>query len=168
MSEDRLGLVDAKRLAALGTVQTHCVPLGSFPRVAEMLAATEGDADIHLRWHLVGTTTCCELGVAARLPLVCQRCLKPFAYVLETQAQLALVADDATQGPEGYELLVQDANRVDCLAMVEDELLLALPVLAMHGEDSTCAGRVAVRAEVQEEPGETRRPFAGLKDLMKH
>jgi uncharacterized metal-binding protein YceD (DUF177 family) len=54
-------------------------------------------------------------------------------------------------------------------ALVEDELLLALPIIPQHEAGEVCA----LPAGEGESPdaadtAEMRRPFAGLKDLLKH
>ena len=49
-------------------------------------------------------------------------------------------------------------------------LLFSLPVVALHGEGTRCAGsaRQAGDDDREEPPAETHRPFAQLQDLLKH
>ena len=73
--------------------------------------------------------------------------------------------------PADHEPIVGDPRRVDLAAAVEEELLLAVPLIARHGPGEEC-GLPAQAGSRKSEPApaaqEMRRPFAGLKDLMKH
>ena len=92
---------------------------------------------------------------------MCQRCLGTLEYPLHIEALLLLAATQAevdaepleAEGPEsivaGREMPVQ--------ALVEDEVLLAIPIAPRHGE---CAGAAKAAA------GAKTTPFAGLRGLM--
>lgn len=111
----------------------------------------------------------CLVGRIEAMPwLVCQRCLEPMPHVMEIDVRLALVATDG-ELPAGFEALSLVDGRCDLRAIVEDELILALPIVAMHGLD-TCAIDARYREEILAEDDydheETQRPFAGLADLL--
>jgi len=65
-----------------------------------------------------------------------------------------------------------DLHRVALAELVEDELLLSLPIVPVHAAAAQCqpAVELVVAAEVPEPDLEiaTQRPFAALKDLLKH
>lgn len=69
--------------------------------------------------------------------LVCQRCLSPYPQPLEVDRWFRFVKDEATADAEDdaaeEDLLVLDP-RFDVTALVEDELLLALPLIPAHTE----------------------------------
>ncbi|MFD1121164.1 YceD family protein [Methylophilus flavus] len=97
------------------------------------------------------------LAVQTNLPLICQRCFAPMPQFLDVQFEFA-VCD------EPPEALLEDED-VDWLessaesafeSLVEDELLMALPIAVMHEE--TCA-------PLQKTAGEKPNPFAALKNL---
>ena len=87
-------------------------------------AATEGDVWL----HLAATTS---------VPLTCQRCMDTVDTPLEVDQwyrfvateDIAMAEDDASE----EDLLVM-APQFDLLAVLEDELLMALPLVPMHGE----------------------------------
>ena len=109
------------------------------------------------------------MGVQASVLLTCQRCLGPLRRVLESTSRLAFVASDEVPVPAEREAVACDPHRLDLAALVEDELLLALPLIARHAPGEACTLPDAAAAQVvTDEPGATRRPFAGLKDLLKH
>jgi uncharacterized protein len=71
--------------------------------------------------------------------------------------------------PEDCEAIGGDPRRVDLAALVEDELLLALPIIPQHEAGGECElPGDATEAAGEGDTVEMRRPFAGLKDLLNH
>lgn len=73
------------------------------------------------------------LDIAGTFDLVCQRCLKPMTWALSTIVELELVA-----GIDEIELAEDDRDRVvatkamDVESMVEDEIILEVPMIPRH------------------------------------
>ena len=63
------------------------------------------------------------------------------------------------------ELVVTRGGRISLAELVEEELLLALPLAPMHGEGQGCSVKPAAESGPASEP--KQRPFAGLRELMK-
>lgn len=170
MSKPPANRLDAVRLAADGASLERRFALAGFPRLADSLVTSEGDATARLSFLEVAQGVAgCELDVQATVSLRCQRCLEPVAVPLHSVARLAFVAAEAAASalPEGVEAVTADPHAVDLNAVVEDELLLSLPLVPRHEGDS-CAARDAKDAEEGDDPREARRPFAGLRELLKH
>lgn len=99
------------------------------------------------------------LDVSVQLPLVCQRCFEAmplsldlhFAYVVCTTPPEALLEDDAWDW-------LDPAEESSLPALVEDELLMALPIAVSH--EFPCV-------ELQREAGDKPNPFAVLAKLKK-
>jgi uncharacterized protein len=165
--------VDVDSLAAEGASVERRYKLTELPRLAELLAAGEGEAIARFRFAQVADGVVgCEVALEAAVTLECQRCLEPFQQALSSTARLAFVAseEDAALAPEDYEAVPVEGDRVDLRALAEDELLLSLPIVAMHGGGTRCA-ETARRPEADtrdEQEAETHRPFAQLQDLLKH
>jgi uncharacterized protein len=73
----------------------------------------------------------------ASLQQVCQRCLQPVVLNLEWSMVLAIVTDDkqAAALTADYEpWLITPGVLVSLIDMIEDELILALPIVPMHEE----------------------------------
>jgi uncharacterized protein len=69
------------------------------------------------------------------LPLVCQRCLNPVEVPLAVDRSFRFVADEATAAAEddaAEEDLLALSRSFDLLELVEDELLMEVPVAPMH------------------------------------
>ena len=75
-----------------------------------------------------------ELRIDAQLPLECQRTLQSFLFPVHVVQRLGLILDEADEAglPPDYEpLLVPADGMLRPADMVEDELILALPVVPM-------------------------------------
>lgn len=173
MPAPRPDTVDVKRLAAEGTSIERRYKLSQFSRLSGVLAAPGGEARAQFNFAPIADGVVgCELAVQAVVTLECQRCLEAFEQALDSSARLAFVASeaDAALAPQGYEAVPVEEGRVDLDALAEDELLLSLPIVAMHGGGTRCAetARQAVTDTHDEPVAETHQPFAQLQDLLKH
>jgi uncharacterized protein len=134
-------LIDPVRLAEQGGALQGQIPLSRMPRLREAIASDEGVVEVALEFgvdefgvrYLVGR-------VEAALRLVCQRCLEPMDVHITAQPSLGVVRTDheAERLPPSYEPLQIGDEPVPLVAVVEDELLLALPIVPMH-EPPVCA-----------------------------
>jgi uncharacterized protein len=159
----RFPLIDGFEFAAAGGSVRGAWPVSVFPRLRDVLHddsgsvefALQGGRDFHGRSLL-------ELHAKARLQLICQRCLGAVACTLEPRSTLLLAAtqseiDAEPITPEMPERVV--AHREMAVRdLVEDELLLALPVAPRH-EDCSAQGRAA--------PQGRQKPFATLRGLLR-
>lgn len=144
------------------------VPLRSLRRLADLLADSEGDVAFELEFDrdsfgiaYVGLT------VSADLPLLCQRTLERFLLPVRIEQRMGLIRAESEEAglPPGYEPFLVDASgELAPLDLVEDELILAVPVVpVMPGTDAVeqeWTGGAVV------EPGRPN-PFAALAALKK-
>ena len=108
-----------------------------------------------------------HLQASAELPQTCQRCLSPYAQPVEVDRWFRFVADEAValaEDDECEEDLLAFEPRFDLAALIEDELLLALPLVPMH---EVCPVPVRMSAgELPDLPEEKKpNPFAALSAL---
>ena len=162
-------LLDALRLAAGSAVVERSYRLAGFERLVDRLAATEGEARARLSLRNTAGVPTGKLELQADVVLRCQRCLGPLRRTLESVSLLAFVSSEDALVPEEHEAIAGDPERVDLATLSEDELLLSLPLVPMHGTGDECAATVpGEEGEAREPPAPgMRRPFAGLKDLLK-
>lgn len=82
--------------------------------------------------------TCVIAGV---LQLRCQRCLGALVYPVRLDSELELVENDPDLSAENdlADAIKADPN-LDVLALIEDEVLLDLPMAPMHAQDACQAG----------------------------
>ncbi|MEM9305200.1 MAG: YceD family protein [Pseudomonadota bacterium] len=142
-------------------------PLARFPRLAEALAETDGEASFEVQFDRDGTgMSYVEIRVTAVLPLRCQRTLEIYQESVERQVRLGLLEHERDEAalPEGYEPLLVDEEPIRLTDLVEDELILALPLVPRSGE----APADHVEFEREPEEAEPSGPFAGLAALKKN
>jgi uncharacterized protein len=186
MSSPVLQAVRPDALAARREEIRDAIPLGSTDRLAslvrEALARCDGEApadwerrplEVELAFEgrrVAGNQPVPVVTGQARatLPLVCERCLGMME--LELDADIAFLLPDEDMSDEalpGFEVWPVEGRGVRLLDLVEEELLLALPLSLMHEERSGCrpVAEDYAGAEPDEEP-ETQRPFGALRALM--
>ena len=141
------------------------LPLSSMPRLKGSLVDTEGQARVEVEFDTDSLRIpYIELRIEAKLPLECQRSLQRFAYPVRIVQRLGLIRDEADEEalPEGYEaLLVGEAGHVRPAELVEDELILAVPVVPV------APGTETVERDWDPPEEETQRanPFSVLSSL---
>lgn len=108
-----------------------------------------------------------HLQAQASVPLVCQRCLKPVQVALQVDRDFRFVPDEATalaEDDDSLEDLLVLSPEFDLLALLEDELLMDLPLVPMH-EVCDSAHLVAGKDLLDEDVAEKPNPFAVLAAL---
>ena len=143
------------------------IPLSAMARLEGSLADTEGTCRYALEFGRDALQVAyVELSIEAGLPLVCQRSLERFLFPVKTVQRLGLIRDEAEEAalPPGYEpLLVREDGQLRPLDLVEDELVLALPVVPV-APDSDPVERTW---SASEEEQQAASPFAALASLKK-
>jgi uncharacterized protein len=107
-----------------------------------------------------------QLRIQGRVWRDCQRCLQAMPITLAVDRCLRFAADEATAAAldvDSDDDVLALSRRFDLLELVEDELLLALPLVPMHEH---CPHPLAPAAD--REPAETpAHPFAALAALKR-
>jgi uncharacterized protein len=103
--------------------------------------------------------------VEARVPMVCQRCLEPFAMDLAEPLRLLFAATEGgTPGDADYDVWEMDEETIRPLAVAEELLMMALPLAAVHESMDDCkAPAQSGRADRTDKV----RPFAGLRSQLR-
>jgi uncharacterized protein len=163
MSEGWSKLLDIGPLADGRAEVDFSIPLQHFPRVLPLLAAPAGEAAGRIDFSREGRLAVAEVTVAAEVTLTCQRCLTPLVQKIAGHGRAALVATpaEAERVPDTLETVLAPEYRITIRDLVEEELLLALPLVPRH-EDDSCAGDSAGTPEE-----ETQRPFGQLGELLR-
>lgn len=111
-----------------------------------------------------------HLGVDTVLPLTCQRCLTPVVTPLEADCWFRFVADEATaeaQDDESEEDLLVLSREFDLRALIEDELLMAMPLVPLHDVCPIPVKMAVVDPDFEEAVATKPNPFAALASLKK-
>ncbi len=128
-------IVDAWRMTEARRGFSGCVALAALPRLRDSLLDTEGEVRFALDFGVDALQVpFAELKIEAELPLQCQRSLRRFLYPVRIEQRLGLLrqeSDEAALPAECEPLLVPADGMLRPLDLVEDELILALPVIPM-------------------------------------
>lgn len=170
MSKGLPELVYPLRLARSGRSLQGQIAVARMGRLAETLYSTAGEIVIDLRVRRGKQGGLCIQGeIQGGLQLVCQRCLQPVSWSANCEVRLGLIPTDRSEErlESGYEPLVaQEDSPLSLLTIVEDELLLALPIVPMHPENR-CPQAVALRTAAEADIDTKENPFAVLMHLKR-
>ena len=147
MSRALTGWYDPGLLGGQKAALSGVVDLNSLQRLRELLDSDEGS--INVRFNFDQRQQQCvtvDIDYEADLRMVCQRCLEPFTIRLAERSSLAIIETDGAEdyAPEGYEPLLLEEAKLQPLALLEDELIMALPLVPRHAEEAEC-GSLAER-----------------------
>jgi len=149
-------------------LETHgTIPVLQFSRLVDLL----NDGNGQVAWALHGGkdidgAVYLQLQVTGSLNVICQRCLQAMQYPLAIDVHYLLVQNESElpapeeEGDDADYLLFQ--TEMSVLELVEDELLLTLPIAPKH-ESGQCA--TESRAEVKLDEYKKPNPFARLEAL---
>lgn len=157
-------VIDGFEFARCRSRMRGVVPVSRLERLADVLAESTGE----LAWEISGWVGAdgkarLRLQVSGDLALTCQRCLEGFRWACELVTEFVLVPEGA-EWPEG-DLEDDGADAIPAsasmalLPLVEDEVLLALPVVPRH-ENCRLPGPALDTGVAS--------PFAALARLKKH
>ena len=159
--------VDAWRMVAARREFEGRIPLAALARLRDSLLEPEGDVRYLLAF---GTDALgvpyAELRIEAELPLECQRSLQRFLLPVRLEQRLGLIRDEADEAalPPDYEaLLVEADGMLKPAELVEDELILALPVVPVSPEAEAVERDFVPTAEETAQAS----PFAALAGLKR-
>ena len=166
--------LDVEVFAAEAAELTGRWPVSRLHRVAESLAAAPTGDDL-VEWSARGERraarggafqTWLHIRAASHLALECQRCLKPVLVAIEVERNYLFVQGEelaAQLDAETEDDVLAMPRALDLPALVEDELLLAMPLVPRH---AVCAEPLPV--PIDEEPaGGAPHPFAALAALKR-
>ena len=117
--------------------------LKDFDRLADVLVQSEFSAYPSLSASLIGSRSVdgrsyVDVAVDASFPMVCQRCLGVVSVPLVFQRRLELVRSDASLPDEDIDddrvHVIVSRREMSVKELVEDEVLLSLPMVAMHDD----------------------------------
>ena len=153
--------VDPFRLARQQTRVNGVIPVAALTRIVALVRDASGVVEVVLRFRMSASgVPRADGGARLTARLACQRCLDPLDLELTPELKFAFTDGGEAAGraelAAGYEPLECD-GRIGLTAIVEDEILLALPDFPMHPRGKcTAAGKIGA-------PDQGDSPFSGLR-----
>lgn len=156
--------IDPVAFAGKGGSLEGAFPVAALDRLTDLLVSREGEVRYRIDgghdprgWPMI------RIRVAGSVVLACQRCLGPMRLALDIGRGLVLVDSegalaDVAEEPADLDEIVAPGE-LDILSLVEDEILLALPIAPRHEPDE-CGEGISGGSGTGEES-----PFAALAAL---
>tara|TARA_E500000331_G_scaffold195702_1_gene187980 strand:+ start:1083 stop:1601 length:519 start_codon:yes stop_codon:yes gene_type:complete len=142
------------------------IPLAQFSRLCELIEDDEGSVEVSLTFRQEESQRVTAVGTAmTELKLACQSCLEVMSLPVAIQIDVTLVNDENELAalPSDSDGIVVEAPMVSLTDIIEDDLILVLPMVPRHEEPCwEVQGSDVETGSVQE----THRPFAKLSELI--
>lgn len=140
-------------------------PLARLERLSAVSCDTAGVLHANLRFGSTAGFHCLEGTVEANFKLICQRCMQPMEHKVSARFKFGLVLDEAAMQelPADFEPYLITGDEQSIIDLLEDELLLSLPIAAIHQEE--CSEFLQKHNEQKQAEKEASSPFAVLKGM---
>ena len=180
--------LDIKKFAQDGAQAAGTLNLADFARACEDLPADTAQPLPAVQWQAQGLwrnvlgqsvpystsevmgQPWLRLHIHTEVARHCQRCLQTLVLPVAVDRLFRFVPDEATASAQdedsAEDVLVWDKH-FDLHALLEDEILLDLPLIPMHAQCPLLAAQPPAAATPVAPAEEKRQPFAGLADLLK-
>lgn len=162
--------LDIARLADSEADIAFVVALAELPRLRSRLESVSGTVAGRIRFSRESGFAVADLEVTGDASVLCQRCLRAMSEPVNSSVRVALIEaeEDMSRVPDDLEPVLAAGGRISVGELVEEELLLALPIVPLHGRDADCV--VPPEAPLVDREGPehtTQRPFERLAELLK-
>jgi uncharacterized protein len=144
------------------------LPQALLPRLSEAVESVAGDirAELQFARDRQGNNTITG-ELHCQVELLCQRCLQPVAEEIEAVFAWGVVWSEE-QGkalPKSLDPIVQEGDELNLYEVLEEEILLNLPMVAYHQQDCVASGRFQFGDATEETEEQRENPFKVLEQL---
>ena len=160
--------VDPRKYADREITLKGEIALAEFARVCDLLSSDAGSVQVTLEFRRdEQKVALLHLTLQSTVQVICQRCLGDAALPVEAECTYAMVwpGTDESQLPKGYDALEVDEEPLALYPLIEDELLLALPIIPMHPLED--CHPVELDSSIVGEEVQESNPFSILAQLKK-
>ncbi|MDX1901932.1 MAG: YceD family protein [Gammaproteobacteria bacterium] len=168
MQREHLPLtIDPFRSAGRELSYGGALPIRAMERLTTSLVSHEGDVKVQLQLavdaqgipYLKGNLEVC-------LNLQCQRCLESYGHEVSSEFLLGIVrsTEESERLPKHYDPLVIEGETLIISDMIEEELIISLPVVPMH-LPSDCSVKLDVFSAESVESDKKENPFQVIESL---
>jgi uncharacterized protein len=160
-------VIDVLEFARAAQVSSGSVPVSALQRLEDILYDSTGSVSFEVRGRQdERKRPLLDLSITGALHLQCQRCLGLLEYPLQVENTLLVVPqgtepEEDLDDPEAPDPLEADPE-LDVQALIEDEILLSLPLAPRHAQ-----GACASRFETQSDEDAAQSAFAKLAALKR-
>lgn len=159
--------VDPRKFAQQRIELEGVIEVSALPRLAAAVAEPTGRVAVELAFGIGDQGEKVLNGTArAQVQVICQRCLEAMPLELEGKLSLAIVwnEEQAESLPKYLDPWITGEGAADLYEIIEEELLLNLPMVAYHEE--ACVDKASFSSgEEVDEPEPANNPFSVLEQL---
>ena len=140
------------------------IGLGLLPRLKDIVAKSEGQVQYSFSFDIDQDEICIiKAYVDTRISVICQRCLKPISIDIERNSILGIFSnsEELDRLDNEYEPFELDEETISLDMLIEDELLLAMPIAPLHN-NSKCKDKNTTKRLTK---NIKENPFSVLKKL---
>ncbi|UFH48500.1 YceD family protein [Pseudomonas sp. KNUC1026] len=162
--------VDPRKLADRNATVEGSVPLADLKRLCDPLSDNVGAVQARFVFDRdEDGTVVIHSDLRTEVKMVCQRCLELVTLPVDSECTYAVVKVGAnTQSlPSGYDVLELGEDPLDLRGVMEDELLLALPIVPAHHPEECQQPAGANEPEPGEDEVPRSNPFSVLAQLKR-
>lgn len=148
------------------------IPVTALKRLNDIAQKRSSDIQLTMRWGKnTGGVSIVSGELQMELVLQCQRCLGEYLYHLDRSFSLPIeyrqITDEETVLDKDEKLLLQHGEVISTLELIEDEILLSIPLHPRHADISACDQNMLSRkTEYKPDSDEVKKnPFTVLKHL---
>ena len=167
MLNDLPTFIDPLHLAKQGSSLQGSLAVAQMSRLHQSLCEVQGEVYIDWQFQTEQQWATITGSIQTQLHMLCQRCLQPVGWSIHARVALVALPHGHSEEdlPEGFEVLTLTSHPIPLLTLVEDELILALPIVVRH---SVCpSNEYQVTNTTTSEPAESYRPFQVLSQWKK-
>ncbi len=137
-------------------------------RMEKLVAGTDGEVEYTINFATDADGRAFINGALhSQITMCCQRCLRLFKMPVSSDFVVSPVVDDtqAKDLPAEYEPVSLHAGKLDIEELIEDELILVMPLMAMHDEQDPNCQQATISAETTDIMQDKKNPFQILQKL---
>ena len=144
------------------------VALAQLPRLASVLVDTDGECRYVLEFYRDPLKIdVMHMQLSVSLPLLCQRTLERYLHKVEIDQRVGLISDESQEASmlDGMEaVLIEGNGEVSPIQLIEDELLLAVPLVPINPNASELDPKWVQQEVIEEKKPNPFAALAALKD----
>ena len=157
--------IDAIKLFARNGILAAALPLTKLERLTDSLHDDSGVVEVHLLFGSEGKKRVLTGTLDTTVKVLCQRCLQEMA--LELHCTLDLKVCNSEQElhdlPEDQDGIIMEEDGLNILDVIEDELILSLPLVPVHA-DVNCNAFLNALTQAESGAQGSERKDANQKD----
>ena len=160
--------VDPFRFAENEVNLEGIIPLKDMERLLPSLQSDDGSVAVKMVFEVDEQGTHVVRGhYKTHLTLQCQRCMAAFEYEVSGNLLLGIVSDEEEIDalPKGYDAAIIKDGSLIIKDIIEDELILSLPIVPMHDADDCKIAIPLAFSSSKEAEAEQEHPFKVIELL---